>query len=61
MERVILNEAEVKVAIREYIERHYKSDNINPWGMMALYIDTDDEKRVSQAIAVFEQQPNEDM
>lgn len=55
MKRLQLTEAEVKVALREYVERNKKVYNIDwAWGMMALYVDTDNENRVDKMTLVFE-------
>lgn len=58
MKRVILTEAEVKLAIREYIQRNKVYGIEWPWGMMELRIEpfSDEEHRLKQAIVIYSEE-----
>lgn len=58
MKRVILTEAEIKVAIRDYIQKNEVYDIKFPWGMMELRIEafSDEEHRLKQAFVIYSEE-----
>jgi hypothetical protein len=48
-DKILLSESEVKVALREYVEKNIKTVK-EPWGFMALTVDG---KRMEEAKLIF--------
>jgi hypothetical protein len=57
MKKISLTEAEVKVALRTFVEKHYPVFKVeHPWGMMSM---TCNEKRIEECELIFSEEASE--